>query len=199
MKAISIIIFLVLALNTNTDKNYKASIEKYQKDMNAEFKNPETSPLSKSDIINFTKLDFYNIDKSYNIEALLTYNKTPKEFGMKTTTNRRPIYIKYAIAKFTLKGKEYKINIYQNVELSKKEEYKDYLFMLFTDKTSGKTSYGGGRYIDLRMPKNGDSITIDFNKAYNPYCAYNHKYSCPIPSAEDHIDTDIIAGVKKWH
>ena len=90
-------------------------------------------------------------------------------------------------------------NIYKNIELSKREQYKDYLFMLFTDKTSGITSYGGGRYLDLRIPKNGNKLHIDFNKAYNPYCAYNHKYSCPIPSNDDYLDMEIKAGVKKWH
>jgi uncharacterized protein (DUF1684 family) len=166
--------------------------------MNEEFKNPKTSPLTDEDIKIFKKLDFYPIDSNFRVVALLKLNKKKKEFGMKTTTSRLPIYINYGIASFKLNGKKFKINIYQNVELSKKEKYKDYLFMLFTDKTSGKTSYAGGRYIDLRIPKDG-KLLIDFNKAYNPYCAYNHKYSCPIPPEEDYFDMEIKAGVMKYH
>jgi uncharacterized protein (DUF1684 family) len=72
------------------------------------------------------------------------------------------------------------------------------LFLPFLDNTNGDTTYGGGRYIDLRIPE-GDTIEIDFNKAYNPYCAYNSRYSCPIVPRENYLDTNIEAGVKKFH
>jgi uncharacterized protein len=90
------------------------------------------------------------------------------------------------------------LNIYRNIDLSKKKEYKNYLFLPFLDLTSGNESYGGGRYIDMRIPK-GNIITIDFNKAYNPYCAYNHKYSCPVVPDENNLNIEIKAGVKKFH
>ncbi|MCK5846989.1 MAG: DUF1684 domain-containing protein [Bacteroidales bacterium] len=195
MKILTIVfIGIIIAIGS-----YKDKIIKYQNNLNKEFSNSETSPLTNEDIAVFKELDFYDIDESYNIEAELILNETPKEFGMKTTTKRRPTYIKYGTAKFELKGKSIEIAIYKNVELSKKEQYKDFLFMLFTDNTSGIKSYAGGRYIDLRIPKEGEKLQIDFNKAYNPYCAYNHKYSCPIPSGEDHISMEIEAGVMKWH
>ena len=195
MKILSII-FAIIILSANS---YKEEITKFQDELNKEFANPETSPLTKEDLAKFNGLSFYEIDESYNIEAELILNKTPKEFGMKTTTDRRPTYIKYGTARFTLQGKEMEIGIYKNIELSKKEQYKDYLFMLFTDKTSGITSYAGGRYLDLHIPKEGEKLHIDFNKAYNPYCSYNHRYSCPIPSNDDYLDMEIKAGVMKFH
>ena len=76
-----------------------------------------------------------------------------------------------------------------------KEGFEDHLFLPFLDNTNGTTSYGAGRYIDLTIPE-GDTIEIDFNTAYNPYCAYNEKYSCPIVPGENYIDADIEAGVK---
>jgi uncharacterized protein (DUF1684 family) len=72
------------------------------------------------------------------------------------------------------------------------------LFLPFTDLTSGVESYGGGRYIDMEVQK-GNTWTIDFNKGYNPYCAYNEKYSCPIPPAENDLKVEVKAGVKKYH
>ena len=72
------------------------------------------------------------------------------------------------------------------------------MFLPFSDLTSGNETYGGGRYIDLEIPK-GKTITIDFNQAYNPYCAYNPKYSCPIVPAENELLTNVNAGVKKFH
>lgn len=77
-----------------------------------------------------------------------------------------------------------------------KEEYADYLFFPFTDETNGKETYGGGRYIDLRIPKEGDSLVIDFNMAYNPYCAYSWQYSCPLVPAENQMDVEVPVGIR---
>lgn len=88
--------------------------------------------------------------------------------------------------------------MYQNLDLIKKPGFKDYLFLPFTDMTCGDESYLGGRYIDMKMPTS-KWITIDFNKAYNPYCVYNDNYSCPIVPSENHLDIEIKAGVKKFH
>ncbi len=183
----------------NADKNYVHEIIAWQQEMNTEFSNPKETPLDSVDFSHFKALAFYPIDITYRVKAKLVLQKQSKPFGMKTTTSRLPVYVKYGKAYFTLKGHKLQINIYQNVEFAKKEKYKDYLFMLFTDLSSGKTSYGGGRYIDLRKPQQGDSLIIDFNKAYNPYCAYSHKWSCPIPPADDHFNIAILAGIKKWH
>ena len=76
-------------------------------------------------------------------------------------------------------------------------DYFDYLFLPFLDLTNGKTTYSGGRYIDLRIPE-GDTIIIDFNKAFNPYCAYSHHYSCPVVPSENYLDFEVRAGVKKF-
>ena len=77
------------------------------------------------------------------------------------------------------------------------KELKDYLFLPFMDLTNGVSSYGGGRFLDLKIPE-GESIIIDFKKAYNPYCAYNHRYSCPVPPDANHLNIEIPAGVKAY-
>ena len=93
--------------------------------------------------------------------------------------------------------KNYKLNIYQNVELIKKEGYEDNLFLPFLDNTNGEESYAGGRYVECTIPE-GNIMIIDFNQAYNPYCAYNSKYSCPIVPRDNYVDVDIKAGVKGY-
>lgn len=105
------------------------------------------------------------------------------------------MYVKYGEAYFELDGKELKLDIFQNIEASRIPLYRNSLFLPFNDLTNGVTTYGGGRYIDLTIPKE-DVICIDFNKAYNPYCAYNYKYSCPIPPEQNNLDVEINAGVK---
>ena len=172
--------------------------EEFQANLNKEFANREESPLTDEDFKVFQSLEFYTIDEKFIVEA--KFVRTPKEkvFKMKTSTTRLPEYKKYGELLFQIDGKSFKLNVYQNIELSKKEGYEDYLFLPFSDLTCGKESYIGGRYIDMRIPKT-KTVTIDFNKAYNPYCAYNHKYSCPIVPLENDLPIEILAGVKKFH
>lgn len=176
---------------------YHQEIENQRYIMNVEFADSTQSPLTKEDLAVFKKLEFYPISLKYQIAAkfVRTENQTP--FGMPTTTSRRPVYEKYGEAHFKLSGKNIVLNIYQSHDLREKEEYKNHLFLPFTDLTCGNGSYSGGRYLDLEIP-DGDVIVIDFNKAYNPYCAYNHKYSCPLIPEENQIPIKIKAGVKDF-
>lgn len=172
--------------------------EEFQAHLNKEFANREESPLTDEDFKIFQSLDFYPIDEKFTVEAKFVSTPKEKVFKMKTSTTRLPEYKKYGELFFQIDGKSFKLNVYQNIELSKKEGYEDYLFLPFSDLTCGKESYIGGRYIDMRIPKT-ETVTIDFNKAYNPYCAYNHKYSCPIVPLENDLPIEILAGVKKFH
>lgn len=169
----------------------------YQREQNAKFKDASTSPLKDKDRKNFEGLDFFVIDSVYVVEAQFTRTPDEQPFKMKTTTDRLPIYIKYGELSFNLKGENFKLNIYQNHGLIEEEGYEDYLFLPFLDETNGIESYGGGRYLDARIPE-GNSMIIDFNKAYNPYCAYNDKFSCPIVPRENYLKTRIEAGVKTF-
>ena len=179
-------------------QNYTDEIMQFRKQMNTEFADSAKSPLSYEDRINFKELSFFEIDTIYKVKAKLVITPFEIPFSMKTTTSRLPVYVKYAEAYFSIKGIDCKLNIYQNKDLILKKGYEDYLFLPFTDLTNGSETYGGGRYIDLKTTDN-DYITIDFNKSYNPYCAYNHKYSCPIPPVENHLDLEIKAGVKAFN
>jgi uncharacterized protein (DUF1684 family) len=105
---------------------------------------------------------------------------------MKTTPERLSTYDKYGVVVFEIDAKEYKLTIYQSHRLRETEKCKDYLFLPFTDLTNGDDTYGGERYIDLSIIS-GDSMIIDFNKAYCPSCAYSPKYSCPIPPKENDL------------
>ncbi|MFD0861467.1 DUF1684 domain-containing protein [Sungkyunkwania multivorans] len=174
-----------------------ADIKAFQNKLNTQFKDKEESPLKESDRLKFEGLEFYDIDLKYRVTAKLELTPLAMPFEMPTTTSRRPLYKQYAIAHFVIDGQPYKLNIYQNQRLMMVEGYEDYLFAPFTDLTNGNGSYGGGRYMDLRMTED-EEITLDFNKTYNPYCAYNAKYSCPIPPAENDLPIAINAGVKAF-
>ena len=176
----------------------KKAAEAFQKNLNQEFADAKKSPLTEEDLAVFKTLDFFPIDENFIVEATFAKSKNEKSFAMKTTTDRAPLYVKYGEISFVLNGNNFKLNVYQNLELVKKPGFKNHLFLPFSDLTSGNETYIGGRYIDLEIPK-GKTIIIDFNQAYNPYCAYNYKYSCPIVPLENDLATHINAGVKKFH
>lgn len=178
-------------------KDGTAAILKFQREMNEEFKNPETSPLPDRLRKDFESLDFFTPDTTYVVTAKLVRTPNAIPFMMPTTTNRKSEEVVYAIAHFTLNGKSRQLEIYQNKELQKEEGLEDYLFLPFTDLTNGEETYDGGRYLDLKMTDE-DEIILDFNKAYNPYCAYNKKYSCPIVPEVNSLDTRVLAGVKAF-
>lgn len=186
--------------NTHTvgsDSDGVEGILRFQKELNESYKDPETSPLPDRHRQHFEGLDFFDPDTNYNVKAKLVRTPEAIPFMMPTTTDRKAEEVVYGIAYFTLKGRDYQLEVYQSPELILQEKYKDYLFLPFLDKTNGTETYTGGRYVDLSIPEN-DSITLDFNKAYNPYCAYNKKYSCPIVPKVNTLNTKILAGVKAF-
>jgi len=195
-KILPVSILYLLFLNSCIDSNeeYYKDLTAYRKEINIMFSDSTTSPLPKEDLLHFKGLEFFPVDPAYSIEADFQITPGSETFKMPMSKERIVWYRKYGVAKFTLKGKEFSLAVYQNQDLVKKEGYEDYLFLPFKDLTNGIETYGGGRYIDLRIP-DGDKILIDFNKAYNPYCAYNYKYSCPIPPDENHLQVEIKAGV----
>ena len=198
MNRILLVLFsFFLILNCENKKRYDKNFTPFQKEMNEFFKDASISPLKEKDLKKFKELDFFDFDSSYVVKAKLIRTPDEKSFKMKTTTDRLPEYVKYGDVSFELFGKSYSLNIYRNLDIVNKEGYEDYLFLPFLDDTNGVESYGGGRYIDFDIPID-NYLIIDFNTAYNPYCAYNEKYSCPIVPRENYLPIKINAGVKAF-
>lgn len=169
--------------------------KEYRANLNAHYADSLHSPLRGKMLQEFDSLPFFPIDTNYYMVAKFVKIKKRKKFKMKTSTARKPVYKVYGKTVFNLRDTTYELMIYQNVALTQREGYEDFLFLPFNDFSNGNETYGGGRYLDLRIPE-GDSIIIDFNKAYNPYCAYTDGYSCPVPPRENSLQTFIWAGVK---
>jgi uncharacterized protein (DUF1684 family) len=150
--------------------------------------------LNSKEIKEFGGLDYFAFDSTYQIEAVFI-KKKGRKFKMPTSTERLPIYRRYGVIQFKVNDTLCELEVYQNMALRKKKEYKDYLFVPFRDGTSRVETYGGGRYLDMRIPK-GKMTIVDFNLAYNPYCAYSYRYSCPIPPEINTLNVRILAGEK---
>jgi uncharacterized protein (DUF1684 family) len=171
---------------------YERSIADHRAELHREFRDPETSPLVPADIGGFKGLHFFPIDSTYRVVARLEHLAADDTFEMPATGARTRQYVTYGIAHFELGDQPLHLSLFKQVGSGS-----DYMFIPFKDLTSGAESYGGGRFIDTDMPE-GDTLIIDFNLAYNPYCAYNEQYSCPIPPAENHLPVRIEAGEKNY-
>lgn len=195
------LLFLALTVSIHhlSAQNIDALAEsrKAQTELNDEFTNPETTILEPKDFQDFKGLEFYPLSEKYIVTAQFIRTPDEKPFLMPTTTDRKPEYVKYGEAHFTLEGRDFVLSLFKSTQPYDEPGYEDYLFLPFTDLTSGEGSYGGGRFLDQRIPKD-NTIVIDFNRAYNPYCAYSPRYSCPIPPRENDLDIRIEAGVKDF-
>jgi uncharacterized protein (DUF1684 family) len=178
-----------------SDSALLTQIKQFQNDLNNEYINPATSPLQKKERENFKGILFFPINPQYIIKAKFIRTPDEKIFAMPTSGNITKKYVKFGEARFTLTGKPYKLSVYRSIDLAAQRKYRNYLFIPFRDITSGKETYGGGRYIDLTIPQT-DTITINFNLAYQPYCAYTEGYNCPIPPRENYLPVKVEAGVR---
>ena len=190
-------LFIITSCNSQGKRKLIGETE-YQQKENARFKDASKSPLKKKDLRKFKGLNFFPIDSTYIITATLLKTENAPTFQMATTTDRMPLYKEYGKLTFTIKGKGLSLTIYQSQDKNRDEKYKNYLFLPFTDDTSGNESYGGGRYMDVMTTdeKPDGTITLNFNNTYNPYCAYNDRYSCPLTPRKNHLDMEIKAGIK---
>lgn len=199
MRTLTLVLLLLGALSASAqdmDPIWLDSLQAYWDRINAEYRDPEHTPLPPEHRPGFTELERFAPDARFRVLATFKPRKG-KAFAMKTTTDRLPMYEPVGVLTFTLLGHKERLTVYRNIELSKRPEYVNYLFIPFTDPTNGGSTYGGGRYLDLTGPL-GPKVELDFNRAYNPYCAYGGQYSCPIPPPENHLELPVEAGVKAF-
>jgi uncharacterized protein (DUF1684 family) len=175
---------------------YENDLAKHRKNYKEEFINHPRSPITAADT---SFIQFYPPDHSWNIAAAFSETPESKAFELPTYSGLTRTYRQYGKLNFHHKGIDFTLSIYQNLSLMKDTSYKNYLFLPFTDLTNGSTTYEGGRYLDFSI---GDihhqTMHVDFNKSYNPYCAYSDGYNCPVPPAENRLNIEIPVGEKKF-
>jgi uncharacterized protein (DUF1684 family) len=171
-------------------------IQKIEKERERQFKfiryNIE-SPLTTEQKAQFTTLTFYDIDPAYRVKARILPIETKKVREVPMTDGSVQRYIEHSYAEFELGGQTNKLLLLQTMDEGDKRNF----FLAFADETSARETYGGGRYLNVRQDGK-NSITIDFNLAYNPYCAYNPDYACPIPPKENLLSIPIPVGEKNY-
>jgi len=151
------------------------------------------SPLPPGEASVFHGLKYFDPDPGYRLEAKLQRYTSPEAVMVATSKGTRQLFNRVGYFDLTVYGEPVLIQAYQSAERDDPA-----LFIPFRDATSGKESYGAARYLDLHVEHN-DEYAVDFNYAYNPYCAYSEDYVCPLPPQENWLQVPIRAGEKKYH
>lgn len=181
---------------TPEEEAYIKEINELRKQKDEDFKSSLYSPFNQDVRANFTPLNYFDVDPEFKFTSkLLEYGlmDTVKILGTKGEERKA---VRYGYLKFIYDETEYKVNVYKGWS----EDGQEYFSIWFTDKTTGEETYGVGRYLDFELsPSKEFNYKLDFNLAYNPYCAYSATFSCAVPTKEDHLDIEIEAGEKNFH
>ena len=177
------------------------NVKLFREEREKEFRNPQMSPLPPENVAAFQGLNYFPVEPGFRVAATFTRMPGEKYFMMPTSSGVARKYIKIGTLSFRLADKDYVLSAYQSERIltdPKFEEHKSSIFIPFRDLTSGRETYGAGRYLYLPMPKDKEAI-LDFNLAFNPSCAYgSSQFSCPLPPKDNFLPVEIKAGEKNY-
>jgi uncharacterized protein (DUF1684 family) len=167
-----------------------SGVSDFQKEKDELFGTTEDSPLTAEQKKEFSGLKYFPEDGKYRAKAKLKKKEGGEMIDVKTSAGDTEAYKRYGKLLFTIEGKELTLNVYQSTD-------SNHLFLPFRDKTNESTTYHDGRYVEVEDV--GGEVDLDFNYAYNPYCAYNDNFRCPITPDENMLDIEVKAGEKRYH
>ncbi|PVY38529.1 DUF1684 domain-containing protein [Pontibacter virosus] len=193
MAGIALVLFYFVRESFLSDDNYLIPLKKEREEKDLSFRGRTNSPFEEADRRMFTNLIYYEPNLDYRVKVKLEDIEPKDTVHMPMTNGSTEAYLRYALANFELNGEPQRLTLYKKV---KEEEEK--LFVPFTDKTNGFDTYGGGRYLDVPFKEGAKTATLDFNRAYSPFCAYNPEYVCPVPPKENRLTVAVEAGEKNY-
>ena len=188
------LLLVLLSSTTSFSQLTKEETEQHRADHLTRLTDTSYHVLKQDEIDVFQGLDYFGFDANYQVNARFKKDKG-KVFEMPTSTERTPKYRRYGYFYFEIDNKKCTLEVYQSPALKRVKEYRRHLFIPFRDKTTRNETYGGGRFIEMDIPEE-ENFILDFNTAFNPYCAYSYRFSCPIPPEANTLDVEIRAGEK---
>ncbi len=180
-------------MNPEDVETWTRALARFRSEKDAFIGTSRGSPLPQEERAGFAGLRYFDPDPSFRFEAQLHRYSNPASVMMATSKGTRQLFNRVGYFEFALEGKQVRVQAYQSAERDEPA-----IFIPFRDGTSGKESYGAARYLDLQV-EHDDNYAVDFNYAYNPYCAYSEDYVCPLPPQENWLAVSIRAGEKKYH
>lgn len=168
-------------------------LDEFRAGKDAFFRDDPDSPLTPEQQDSFDGLSYFPENAALLLHGPLETDGVDRDerIVMQTTTGGEQEYRRAGILRFEVNGEPAQVTLYGS------EDSHD-LFLPFRDATSGKETYGAGRYVEVEPPGPGGRIAVDLNFAYNPFCAYNPEWSCPIPPDENWLSVPIRAGEKSF-
>lgn len=197
---LSLLLISIACRDANTNdpemKKYIDELIKERKEKDYSFQFDLNSPFNRDTTISFKPLNYYKPNPDFIFKSkLFKYDVQDTVAVLGTKGETRPA-VRLGFLELKKDNNMHRINVYQSFSRTGQPYYS----IWFTDRTTGKETYGVGRYLDFELNDDPDFIyKIDFNKAFNPYCAYSAMFTCPIPREEDFLDMDIEAGEKNFH
>ena len=194
----TIIITVLLSSCATNQRAFQKEIDTHREAYKKDFLETSRSPFYEKEA-ELEYLRFFPATKTYRVTAQFKQTPDAQPFDMATYSGITKPFVKYGTLHFTIKGQPIELAVYRSLRLAKIPAYQNHLFIPFKDITNGESTYGGGRYIDiLTTDIKNDKLLLDFNKCYNPWCAFSDGYNCPIPPSENHLDVAILAGEKNF-
>jgi len=176
------------------DNDWIRQVQDFRKGKDEFFATSHESPLAHSKTRSLKMLRYFPPDPKYKVDAMFHEFDNPGRVSMTTSKGTRQQFHRLGYFEFDIEGRKVKLQAYKSAERESNE-----LFIPFRDGTSGKESYGAARYLDIEETAEDDNYVIDFNYAYNPYCAYSDDYVCPLPPKENWLEVKILAGEMNYH
>lgn len=190
------------ALTSQDSVRILNEISQHRVEADSFFRYDPNSPFKKDGEAHFDSIKWYSPNLKYYFRSMLYKYPNPQTVIVFGTKGEKRNEVRYGYFKIFYEDAEYRINVYKSVP---SEEHSpgmaNYLSVWFTDATTGKETYGVGRYVEVgeENPDPEYIYVINMNNAYNPYCAYSSLYSCAVPRKEDHFDFPVLAGELKYH
>ena len=177
--------------------DYIADLQAKREEKDEFFAEHPQSPIPPEHRESFSGLDYFDPDPDYRVDATVTRHDDPDPVPMETTAGNEVRYVRIVTFVFGLDGQEYELQGYKQ----RPDDDDEPIFVPFRDKTTGQESYRGGRYVELHPEDeitDGETVTLDFNLAYTPFCSYTDTFSCPLPPEENWLDAEVRAGEREW-
>jgi len=177
------------------EANYTDEIDEVRLAEEQSFRNKETTLLSDDFFSRFTGLNYFPVDLKYRVVGTLTKLSESERFELKMSVGKSHGFMHYGKVSFFIDGDAYELQVF---EFPSRGKMASAIFIPFTDMTTGEESFGGGRFVIVKIPED-EQVVIDFNRAINPICVYDPEHSCPIPPESNYMSRRITAGAKMYY
>lgn len=184
------VVIFIISRSSQSHERYENEIKEYWQQKHNFYRNSQASPFIKKQVA-YKEVEVFPVDPAFKVKAILDRYSSREIVVLGNSDGSSTKYLKFAKAKFRIDDQD------QELLILKALGFGNQYLTAFGDETSGDLTYGGGRYVDLEIG-NSDRVEIDFNKAYNPYCAYFEDFTCPLPPPENLLSISIKAGEKVY-